>query len=131
MFKVSVENLYIGKSGINFEINGSIQNIRVYPARINPTTMVGELFNLHIKTDNRDPDFFIPNGFYYENLNIFLVNPVETLTNTIWVTGIPLEDSLDKYRIKDTIKESIFTDNHRKYLFQITKTNKLEYQYQL
>ena len=45
MYQTSVKNLYIGKSGIDLQVQGQINGIRIKgSASLDPTTLVGEVF---------------------------------------------------------------------------------------
>lgn len=123
MFPTSVKNLYIGKSDINFQVQGSINGMRIKDsASLDPTTLIGELF---IPTDPTNPhgpfspDYYLPNG-YWDGEN-FLINPIGTELYTIWVTGVPLDMSERDFLLEDSIYKGEFRDSHHSYLFQVTK----------
>lgn len=129
MYSASVKNLYIGKSGIDIQVQGEINGIRIKgAASLDPTTLVGEIFEPVpiIRTKNPDyglipkyPDYCLING-YWDNQK-FLINPIGTDLYTLWITGIPLGTSINEYLLKGNVYHKTFTDSHRTYLFQITK----------
>ena len=104
MYPTSVKNLYIGKSGIDFLIRGQIHGI------------IGEVL---VPYDGPGPDYYLMNGYW--NDNTFLINPIGTELYTLWVTGIPLGESIESFLIPGNVYHSTFQDTHRIYLFQVTK----------
>lgn len=117
MYPTSVKNLYIGKSGIDFLIQGQINGIRINgAASLDPTTLIGEVL---IPYEGSGADYYLMNGYW--NDNTFLINPIGTELYTLWVTGIPLGESIESFLIPGNVYHSTFQDTHRIYLFQVTK----------
>lgn len=122
MYPNSVKNLYIGKSGIDIQVQGQINGLRINgAASLDPTTLVGEVFAPAPFGGPKSPDYYLLDG-YWDNRN-FLINPIGTELYTLWITGIPLDLSINDFLLKDNVYNSIFQDSHRTYLFQITKQN--------
>lgn len=120
MYPISVKNLYIGKSGIDIQVQGQINGVRIQgAASLDPTTLVGEVLAPAPYEGYYSPDYYLLNG-YWDNQK-FLINPIGTELYTLWITGIPLGVSTKDFLIKDNVYHSIFQDSHRTYLFQITK----------
>lgn len=120
MYPTSVKNLYIGKSGIDIQVQGQINGVRIQgAASLDPTTLVGEVLAPAPYEGYYSPDYYLLNG-YWDNQK-FLINPIGTELYTLWVTGIPLGVSTKDFLIKNNVYHSIFQDSHRTYLFQITK----------
>ena len=117
MYPTSVKNLYIGKSGIDFLILGQIHGIiGEVLVSLDPTTIIGEVL---VPYDGPGPDYYLMNGYW--NDNTFLINPIGTELYTLWVTGIPLGESIESFLIPGNVYHSTFQDTHRIYLFQVTK----------
>ena len=120
MYPTSVKNLYIGKSGIDLQVQGQINGIRIKgAASLDPTTLVGEIFTPAPYEGPKSPDYYLLNGYW--NDNKFLINPIGTELYTLWITGIPLGASAKEFIIPESIHHSTFQDSHRTYLFQVTK----------
>ena len=120
MYPTSVKNLYIGKSGIDIQVQGQINGIRIKgAASLDPTTLVGEVFAPAPHEGPKSPDYYLLNG-YWDNQK-FLINPIGTELYTLWITGIPLGSSAKEFIIPESIHHSTFQDSHRTYLFQVTK----------
>ena len=120
MYPTSVKNLYIGKSGIDIQVQGQINVVRIQgAASLDPTTLVGEVLAPAPYEGYYSPDYYLLNG-YWDNQK-FLINPIGTELYTLWITGIPLGVSTKDFLIKNNVYHSIFQDSHRTYLFQITK----------
>jgi hypothetical protein len=120
MYQNSVKNLYIGKSGIDIQVQGQINGIRIKgSASLDPTTLVGEVFAPY--NGPKSPDYYLSNGYWDNNNQKFIINPICTELYTLWITGIPLGVSTDDFLLKDNVYNSIYQDSHRTYLFQITK----------
>jgi hypothetical protein len=123
MFKISVKNLYIGKSGLNLkyhlkEINGV--QLSEYP-KISSANLVGDILHeVRGKFDN-EPDYEITNCLYIKESNLLILDPVGNYHDTLYVTGIPMESNVEDYIIKGAIYTHIHEDDYRKYLFQITR----------
>lgn len=120
MYPTSVKNLYIGKSGIDIQVQGQINGVRIQgAASLDPTTLVGEVLAPAPYEGYYSPDYYLLNG-YWDNQK-FLINQIGTELYTLWITGIPLGVSTKDFLIKNNVYHSIFQDSHRTYLFQITK----------
>lgn len=122
MFSISVSNLYIGKLGIDLRMQGQIHHIRIRGyASLDPTMLVGEVFTrvdyLH---SCYSPDYYISNGYWDPQSKSFLVNPIGTSINTLWITGVPLEEDPKDFLLPNNVYYNTYKDEHRIYLFQIT-----------
>lgn len=123
MFPISVKNLYIGKLGIDLRMQGQINGVRIKGcASLDPTTLVGEIFTPIDRSKNcYMPDYYIKGGYWDPQNKSFLINPVGTYNNTLWITGVPLEEDPKDFLLPN-VYYNTYKDNHRIYLFQITES---------
>lgn len=121
MFAISVKNLYIGKLGIDLSMQGQLNGIRIKGSvSLDPTTLVGEVLEPYSFKSCYAPDYGIQGGYWDHLKNRFLINPIGTPTHSLWLTGVPLESDIQTFLLPDVVYQSIYKDNHKKYLTQIT-----------
>lgn len=124
MFPISVKNLYIGKIGIDLRMQGQINGIRIRNyASLDPTTLVGEVFTPVTQFHScYSPDYYIKDGYWDPKSKSFLINPIGTDNHILWVTGVPLEEDFKDFLLYKSLYHNVYKDEHRIYLFQITKS---------
>ena len=113
-----IENLYIGKSKIEFRDQ--------FGNKIDPLTTVGELFKKYPDIGNQhSPDFYV-HGIYRKidkfSQNIFYI--AEEGPDILLITGIPTYiPDIDGFKLKKKKFTSYFQDRIKGALFQITSSN--------
>lgn len=111
MLTENLNKLYIGKSKLTFNTNG-----RELP----PETMVMDVFQ-PTGMGGRLPNLGTI-GVFYPETSKFLITPVWA-NKHIYLTGIPLGEPLDRYRLHESVWSSYYEDEYRGYFFQILPIN--------
>lgn len=122
MFANIVKNQYVGKSKLDFTLNGNL---------IDPKMIIGDI-GLPLVTpqgcplvdiDRYFPDYFIT-GTVSDISTLELIPNDMDKAKVLLITGIPKNaPSLDKYRMKEVTWSSYYEDDYRGYLFQIVNAN--------
>lgn len=121
MYKNVVKNQYVGKSKIDFTIDGKA---------LSGTNLIGDLALLLADNDgtpytNLDPhlpDYYIVGKVTDVSTMELDINDMET--SFLFITGIPKKIPLDRFRLKNTTWSSYYEDRYRGYLFQMVKSGK-------
>lgn len=124
MFTNIVKNQYVGKSKIDFTFNGSV---------IDGTTLVKDIGILFADENGEPfnngcsflPDYYIP-GKVVDLCTMDIGELSSRETSFLFITGIPKRKDLDDYRIKEVIWSSYYEDAYRGYLFQLSRSSKVE-----
>lgn len=115
--QIATGNLFIGKLGINL-----LEQDNYGTKILDPTTLVKEVF---IETALQEGSHYHLCGRYYPSDNTFKFSKCRELDepylDTLWITGLPLDEPIENILSFHPVHYNTYVDNHRKYLFQITR----------